>query len=307
VDDEWLWFEEPGPQTVGGEPRSTISRTFIRSGLKDNPDLDSTNYRSQLEQMPEELRKRYLKGDFTAGAQDDEFQVIPTDWIRAAQDRWKADDGETMETVGVDVAQGGNDNTVMAPRWKGKSTTHWFDKLRKWKGVETPDGATVAGLFIQVQRNAAQANIDMGGGYGGSTFEKLREAELSVFGFVPSEGSDSRTQDGKLGFRNRRAEATWRLRELLSPESRETVALPPDAQLRADLASYRWKLVSGGIIQVEAKDDIRKRIGRSPDDGDAVIIAMSTGARRAIPRQRDMHALPAYASTSRPPFRRAMR
>lgn len=292
--DEWLWFEKPGEQQVSGEAKPTITRTFIRSGLGDNPDLAKTNYRSQLEQMPEELRKRYLKGDFTAGAKDDEFQVIPTDWIRAAQERWVEDDGERMETVGIDVAQGGDDNTVMAPRWKGKKVRHWFDRLRKWKGVETPNGASVAGLFIQLQRHAAQANIDMGGGYGGSTYEKLNESEVSVYGFVPSEGASGRTADGRLGFRNKRAEATWRFRELLSPESEEKVALPPDAQLRADLASYRWKLVSGGIIQVEAKDEIRKRIGRSPDDGDAVIIASATGDRRVQERRND------YAAWNRP-------
>ena len=153
--------------------------------------------------------------------------------------------------------------------------------------MDTPDGATVAGLFIQLQRHAAQANIDMGGGYGGSTYEKLSEAEISVYGFVPSEGSDATTSDGRLKFDNKRAEATWRLRELLAPESEEKVALPPDAQLRADLASYRWKLKSGGVVAVESKDDIRKRIGRSPDDGDAVIIAMATGSRREQPRRRD--------------------
>lgn len=309
LDDEWLWFEEPGQQIVGGETRSTISRTFIRSGLGDNPDLAKTNYRTQLEAMPAELRARYLRGDFTAGAADDEFQVIPTEWIRAAQNRWVEDDGEYMEAVGIDVAQGGIDNTVMAPRWKGKKVRHWVDKLRKWKGEQTPDGASVAGLFIQLQRNAAQANIDMGGGYGGSTYEKLTEAEVSCYGFVPSEGSQARTSDGRLGFKNRRAEATWRLRELLAPESTELVALPPDAQLRADLASYRWKLLSGGIIQVEAKDDIKKRIGRSPDDGDAVIISIATGSKRVIPRRSELDQSKIVRSyqPSRPQMRRFAR
>lgn len=305
LDDEWLWFETPGEQRVGGETRNTISRTFIRSGLGDNPDLARTNYKTQLQMLPEELRKRYERGDFTAGANDDEFQVIPTEWIRAAQDRWKEGDGERMEAVGIDVAQGGADNTVMAPRWTGRSVKHWVDRLQKWKGTETPDGATVAGLFVKIQRHAAQANIDMGGGWGGSAFEKIKEAEISVFGFVPSGQSSGRTKDGRLGFRNLRAEATWRMREMLDPENDDKVALPPDAQLRADLACYRWKLVSGGIIQVEAKEDIRKRIGRSPDDGDAVIIAMATGATRARPRDRDRLApMQRQALTSRPQVRR---
>ena len=309
LEDEWLWFEDPGEQQVGGEVKSTISRTFIRSGLGDNPDLAKTNYRTQLQMLPEELRKRYERGDFTAGAQDDEFQVIPTEWIRLAQERWVPDDGFQMETIGVDVAQGGNDNTVLAPRWRGKSVHMWLDKLMKWKGTETPDGASVAGRVLMAQRHAAQINVDMGGGWGGSTYEKLREAEIATFGFVPSGKSEGRTSDGRLGFKNMRAEATWRMRELLDPDAREKVALPPDPQLRADLASYRWKLQSGGIIQIEMKEDIKKRIGRSPDDGDAVIIACCTGSKRVQPRLRDRndYMTKTHATTSRSTIRRPYR
>lgn len=309
IDDEWVWFEEPGEQVIGGETKATISRTFIRSGLGDNPDLARTNYRTQLQMLPEELRRRYEQGDFTAGAEDDEFQVIPTEWIRLAQDRWRENDGERMEAVGIDVAQGGKDNTVFAPRWTGKSVKVWVDRLRKYKGVDTPDGATVAGLFLQIQRHAAQANIDMGGGYGGSTYEKLNEAEISTYGFVPSEASSARTADGRLGFRNKRAEAIWRLRELLDPERDDKLALPPDPQLRADLACYRWKLMSGGIIQVESKDDIKKRLGRSPDDGEAVVIACATGDRRMHPRRNDYGGYRAqtHATSSRPALRRSYR
>ncbi len=306
AEDEWVWFETPGEQTVNGEAKLTISRTFIRSGLGDNPDLARTNYRTQLQMLPEELRRRYERGDFTAGAQDDEFQVIPTEWIRAAQDRWKENDGERMEAIGIDVAQGGNDYTVFAPRWAGKSTKHWVNRLKKWKGSETPDGASVAGRVVMHQKHAAQCNVDMGGGWGGSTFEKLKEAEIAAYGFVPSGASEARTSDGKLKFKNKRAEATWRLRELLDPSSSETVALPPDPQLRADLASYRWKLLSGGVIQIEMKEDIKKRIGRSPDDGDAVILALATGSSRVQPRRNDTTASnrQSHATTSRPQFRR---
>lgn len=301
AEDEWLWFEGPGPREVGGELRSTISRTFIRSGLGDNPDLARTTYRTQLEQLPEELRRRYLLGDFTAAASDDEWQVLPTEWIRAAQDRWREDDGERMEAVGVDVAQGGADYTVLAPRWTGKSVRHWVGRLHKYKGSETPDGASVVARFATIQRHAAQANVDMGGGWGGATLERLREAEVSVYGFVPSGESQGRTSDGLMGFRNRRAESTWRLKELLSPESRELVALPPDPQLRADLAAYRYKVLAGGIIQIESKDDLRRRLGRSPDDGDAVIIAMATGAKRMQDRrnQPGQRGLQQHASGSR--------
>jgi hypothetical protein len=64
----------------------------------------------------------------------------------------------------------------------------------------------------------------------------------------------------------------WRLREALDPDKGENLALPPDTELKADLCAPRWKLTAQGI-QIELKDEVKKRIGRSPDKGDAVILA----------------------------------
>lgn len=50
------------------------------------------------------------------------------------------------------------------------------------------------------------------------------------------------------------------------------LALPPDRELRADLTAPRWNMTPRGI-QVESKDDVKQRIGRSPDAGDAVVLA----------------------------------
>ena len=70
-----------------------------------------------------------------------------------------------------------------------------------------------------------------------------------------------------------RAELWWRMREALDPMNAQPIALPPDNGLRADLAAPRWKLAAAGI-QVEAKADMAKRLGRSPDRGDAVCMAL---------------------------------
>jgi hypothetical protein len=59
----------------------------------------------------------------------------------------------------------------------------------------------------------------------------------------------------------------------------DDIALPPDPALAAELAAARWKFTSRGI-QVELKDEIRKRLGRSTDRGDAVIQAWAVGADR---------------------------
>lgn len=48
--------------------------------------------------------------------------------------------------------------------------------------------------------------------------------------------------------------------------------LPDDRELYVDLCAPRYKIQLGGIL-IESKDEIHKRIGRSPDCGDAVVMA----------------------------------
>jgi len=70
-----------------------------------------------------------------------------------------------------------------------------------------------------------------------------------------------------------RAAAWWHLREMLDPAHGHAVALPPDDTLTGDLTAPHWKVQSGGKILIESKDDIRKRLRRSTDAGDAVVQA----------------------------------
>ena len=280
VEGEDVEVEGRGPHIIGGREVLARSRTFIPSLLDDNPDLLNSGYASVIESMPEPLRTMMREGRFSAALQDDDFQVIPTEWIIAAQSRWRAD-GRTgpMTAIGVDVAQGGQDQTIFARRHGA-----WFAELLAWKGIETKDGPAVAGRIVQHLRDGAQVNIDLGGGWGGSAYDHLKAGpEVSVLGVVPSAASSARTSDGKLSFLNMRAEITWKFREALDPNARDPIALPPDRELRADLSSYRWKLRPGGVIQIESKEDIKKRIGRSPDKGDAVILANANGDARVQP------------------------
>ena len=56
----------------------------------------------------------------------------------------------------------------------------------------------------------------------------------------------------------------------------------------------------GGIIQIEMKEDIKKRIGRSPDDGDAVVMALATRDSRVQLRRNDARAIRPTQPLSRP-------
>ncbi len=62
------------------------------------------------------------------------------------------------------------------------------------------------------------------------------------------------------------------------------IALPLDTSLLADLASTKFTTttVSGRlVIQAERKEDVVARLGRSPDRGDAVVMAFTRGQDNA--------------------------
>lgn len=264
-----------------------LTRTFIPSMLKDNPYLAKSGYRAQLQALPEPLRSQLLNGNFMAGRADHEWQVIPTAWVKEAQARWtpRPPDNAAMTAIGVDVAQGGADHSTLACRHGP-----WYADVISKPGVETPKPSDVAGMVVTHRRNSATVIVDMGGGYGGGVSERLTENEISVVKYNGANDSTAKTNDdAKLAFFNKRAEIHWRFREALDPDQDggSLIALPPDPQILADLTAPRWKLTTRGI-QIESKEELKKpeRLGRSPDKGDAVVMAWSEGEKALIKKMK---------------------
>lgn len=262
------------------------TRTFIQSLLRNNPYLANTGYRAQIQSLPEPLRTQLLNGDFVVGREDHEWQVIPTAWVRAAQERWSPQppNGALMTAIGVDVAQGGGDRTVIAPRYGP-----WYAPLVERPGILTPTGSHVAALVVEVRRSGAIVVMDMGGGYGGAAKQRLNDNNIDVRPFNAANASGERTKDRQLSFANKRSETMWKFREALDPDQDggSPIALPPDPQIVADLTAPRWKLTPRGIL-IEPKEDLKKpeRLGRSPDKGDAIAISWSEGERGLVLAQR---------------------
>jgi hypothetical protein len=300
VEGQDVEVDGPGPHELRGKMVRASSRTFIRSRLEDNPDLAETDYGDRLEGLPEELRRVYREGDFTVGLKDDDWQVIPSAWIEAAQQRWteRAPEGYAMTAVAVDVAPGGGDKRVIASRYGG-----WFARLNVAKEVDK-DGRLTAAAVVKVRRDNSPVIVDLGGGWGGDAVIALKDNGIGVATYMGLDPSSATTRDGKLKFVNKRAETIWKFREELDPqqEGGSSIALPSDdAELKADLASFRWILKPNGI-QIEAKEDIKKRIGRSPDRGEAVVMCLAPG-NQAVKREMKRHSGPrvvlAYANAKR--------
>lgn len=271
----------PEPLHHKGEEIRPMSRTFIPAKVEDNPFLMASGYKATLQGLPEPLRTMMLKGIFGVRGDDHRWQVIPTAWVDLAIARWKAAaEGDftpkPLDVLGVDVARGGKDKTVLAPR-------HglWVGELTRVPGSETPDGPTVAALVASRRSGTGTVHIDIVG-VGGSVYDSLVSMEgMDVYPMVGSGASILRDRTGQLGFHNKRAEWYWGLREALDPDHGIGLMLPPDRELRADLTAPRWKLTPRGIL-IERKEEIEKRIGRSPDAGDAVAYACGEPAHEAV-------------------------
>jgi hypothetical protein len=246
------------------------SRTFIPSRVTDNIFYLETGYVATLQSLPEPLRSQMLNGDFLAGVEDDEWQVIPTAWVEAAMDRWRpfheAKPGP-MDVLGVDVARGGKDMTILSPRHGT-----WFDDLKCFAGASTPDGPAVLGHVMQARRDRAVVHIDVVG-VGASPYDLLVQNRIQTVPISGAAKSWEMSKDGSLRFANLRSQLWWQMREALDPTNPNPIALPDDQRLLSDLTSPLWKPAVAGI-QVESKEDIKKRLGRSPDRGDAVVYAL---------------------------------
>lgn len=271
-----------GPHLIGGDEVYAKSRTFIPAKLSDNPDLaDDGEYKRILDALPKELRDAYRDGKFSASLRDEANQTIPTSWVTSAMARWKSVPpvGIPMCAIGVDVAQGGADKTVLAWRHDG-----WYAPLIDVPGSETPGGTDVAGLVIAKRRDGCKVVIDIGGGWGGDAYAHLRENGVDAVSYMGVKPSQRRTEDNLLKFFNVRAEAYWRLREALNPDQPggSPIMLPDDQELLSDLTAPTYEIKranSGGVIQLEPKEALVKRLGRSPDKGDAVVMAWHAGAK----------------------------
>lgn len=257
--------------THRGEVIMPKSRTFIPSFLKNNPYLMATDYYATLQALPEPLRSQLLYGDFLVDEDEQLNQVIPSSWVREAMDRWDPEDIRAegpITAVGLDPSRGGKDQTVAARR-----TEDYYYELLTWEGHQVRNSQDCVTLVT------TEVGLDFKGPYyvdviaiGAGVYDLMTDLELDVVDVNFARRSDYVDDSGVLEMRNVRAEAYWRMRDALDPAKGSKVALPPDEELLADLTAPTWTRTSTGIT-IERKKDIRKRLGRSPGKGDAIVNA----------------------------------
>jgi hypothetical protein len=215
--------------------------------------------------------------------------VIPLEWLEAAQDRWDILkeagklEADLLRAVAADVAtEDGVDKTILA-------ALHGLvlSRLLSFPNVDTMATTGHVKSIIDAAkagRLPPLAVIDAIG-VGTGVVDRLREQGIKVDAFMGSSKAKYKDKTGELTFLNRRAEAWWGLRDLLNPAFGAVIAIPSSEAfptLTGDLIAPKWDQTSTGHIKIEDKDDIRKRLGRSPDEGDAVTMAFNARLDRSV-------------------------
>lgn len=202
---------------------------------------------------------------------DNSTGIIPWSWVhqcRGIDALERVGPLRVPIMLGVDVG-GGGDLTVIRERCGPVAGRRWAEN--------TDDSEIIVDAICKAIREtgATEVKIDFGGiGFGvvGSARRRVpAEVEWPVTIRAVNFGAKAKDPDKYL---NVRAELWWEGRLRSKPGTVEPWDLSDvDDRTMADLTEPQWFETKEGRVQVEAKAEVQKRLGRSPDDGDALLLA----------------------------------
>lgn len=225
---------------------------------------------------PEDLFRKKVLGKFPKVADD---VLIPGQWLELAHERWRQVNGREpqaagMRILGVDVAGMGRDCTCFCER-KGA----WVAPFVIHNSGGSADHMKIAGQIVARRRRQIDMYVSIDTiGEGAGVYSRCVELDRGeyIISCKYSEGARGRDErpltdmTGQYQFHNMRAYLFWAVRDWLNPRNNTGAMLPPDSQLDEEAMEIRYEFRSDGKIIIEPKEDIKKRIGRSPDKFDAL-------------------------------------
>jgi hypothetical protein len=197
---------------------------------------------------------------------EDDDSAIPLHLCEAAVRRDVEPTGSHV--WGVDVARFGSDRSALARRCGNVQVC----PVQTWAGLDTMALAgRIKREYDEAEDRPDSINVDVIG-LGAGVVDRLGELGLPVSGINVAETASSK-------------DLYMRLRDELWFEAREWLAradskLCDDPLLIAEMTGLKYRVLSSGKIQVESKDDAKKRGIRSPDAADAWMLTFATGSAR---------------------------
>lgn len=239
-----------------------------RYTVYDTDALDPREVQRLRENMSEASFAREYLCDFSAAGSDQLISLIDVEdaskrHLRLEDYNWAA------RIVGVDPARFGDDRSVIVRR-QGK---HMLPLVKDQHILHKVDNMALAARVSQVIKEFRPDAVFIDEGNGGGVIDRLRQMEHDVIG-VHFGG-----KAGSPRYLNKRTEMWFGVRDWLSSGG----AIPDNVDLKRDLAAPTYTFTpTSDVYSLEPKDDIKKRLGVSPDLGDALALTF------AFPVHRDL-------------------
>lgn len=167
--------------------------------------------------------------------------------------------------LGVDVARFGDDSTVVYPRRGFDAKSMGYHRFSKLDTMQV--AARVSELARQYKADAIFVDE---GGVGAGVVDRLRQLGVPCIGVNFGANADHKIQ-GQAAAANKRAEMWIKLREAL----RSGLSIPDDDQLQQELTGPLYSFNIRNQIQIEKKEEMRKRGVASPDVADALALTFA--------------------------------
>lgn len=209
-------------------------------------------------------------GRFPQGSAD---TLIPLSWLLSAVERWKERTEQLAKGIainfgaeppiwGADIARFGSDRTV---RTKRHGVYVHPQRVTQQENLMQTAGRIVADLRDD-ERSAAHVDVM---GLGAGSVDRANEVIDGQSERVKGINVAERATDAER-FANKRAEGYWRLREAFESQQ---IMIPDDDELIQELSSLKYKVVnSNGTIKIEEKEEAKRRLGKSPDLADSLML-----------------------------------
>ena len=201
--------------------------------------------------------RQELECDFTASAAN---VLITIDTVTAATERtYRIEEiAGAPKILGVDVARFGDDSSVLFRR---QGLVAYTPRV-----ITDADNMTLAGQVAEEIRRFRPDAVFVDSGRGEGVIDRLRQ-----LGHRVTEVNFGGKADDAGRYANKRMEMWARMADWLE----EGGSIPNLSDLKTELSAPEYFFTRSGHLQLEAKEDIKEKLGRSPDTADALALTFS--------------------------------
>ncbi len=257
----------------------TVSSRISKRTSKDNIAMLESKYGKDSDVV----RVR-VDGQFPKGALDSFISLETVEFACSNGSQIKQSDITSAKTlhVGVDVARFGDDKTVITPRVSGR--VYEFRKYSKKSTMETSGNVIICCKeYMKRFPNLKNCIIKIDdAGVGGGVTDRLNEVireEKLPYRVIPTNNGEAATDEYYFNFG---AQLWGNIKELLEINFSNNlqgkddvqIELPYDDEMIKQLSVRKYHMTSKGKIQLESKDDMKKRGLGSPDTADSLSLAL---------------------------------